>query len=160
MDEHTTKYAKTHQLGSFMLNFHLAFGASGAWVVRGESLLGYIIGGANPYAHMLPIEQLFQSIQDLYHQCGKLRPYITIGRPPKQIEDSVPSFNGLNHVRPKSIETSSITLFDPYLFSRHHLRSSDQIESESTRSCESGEKKASVKKKPIRPRHNLANGPN
>lgn len=43
-------------------------GSSGAWVVRGSDLLGVIVAvyDNEPYAHMLPIEQVFSAIRSAY----------------------------------------------------------------------------------------------
>jgi len=43
-------------------------GSSGAWVFRSSSLLGMIIAvyGKEPYAHMLPMHQIFEDIRATY----------------------------------------------------------------------------------------------
>lgn len=55
-------------------------GSSGAWVVRNDSLIGYILSGSKQFhiVYMLPIEAAFQHIEELYMEMGYDRPQITL----------------------------------------------------------------------------------
>jgi hypothetical protein len=51
-----------------MADYKTEKGSSGAWVVRGSDLLGVIVATYDneSYAHMLPIEQVFDGIRTAY----------------------------------------------------------------------------------------------
>jgi hypothetical protein len=59
-------------------------GTSGAWVVRGSTLLGVIVAvyENEPYAHMLPMEQVFADIRAAYTDHAASPMNVGIGLPP------------------------------------------------------------------------------
>jgi hypothetical protein len=74
----------SHPINGLLTDSYAAKGSSGAWVVRGSDLLGVIVAvyDNEPYAHMLPIEQVFSGIRSAYTDDTKGSANIDISLPP------------------------------------------------------------------------------